>query len=288
MNPLIKKIGSRVGFTLIELLVVIAIIAILLGLLLPAVQKVREAAARMQCSNHLKQMGLAFHTFHDNQGAFPHGGYNAPSAAAASVTKRDEWSWTYQILPYIEQENLYREADYRVIFRTPVKIYYCPTRRPPTVYNNTTRTDYAGCGGTIGSNGSNGVVVRGGSALRVTLTGIPDGTSNTIMVGEKQLNLDKLGTNIDDNETHFNAGWNGDYDLYRIAQPSAGTWLAPTPDYHSASTNASTRFGSSHTGGCQFVFADGSVRMISYGVSPAMFMRACVRNDGLPFSNSDL
>src|ERR1700741_2148571 len=88
------------GFKLIELLVVIAIIAILIALLVPAVQKVRESAARTQCINNLKQMGLAIHGFHDVRKYMPPGGYNPWGA---------EGGWPYQILPYIDQDNLFKK-----------------------------------------------------------------------------------------------------------------------------------------------------------------------------------
>src|ERR1700730_18149665 len=110
----------RQGFTLIELLVAIAIIAILIGLLVPAVQKVREAANRMACSNNLKQIGLALHNYHDAHGRFPPGGVIGPfSQAGFSISAGVKHGWALFLLPYIEQQALADRYRWDVPFNDP-------------------------------------------------------------------------------------------------------------------------------------------------------------------------
>ena len=190
--------AAHVAFTVLELLVVIAIIAILLGLLLPAVQKVRDAAARIQCANNLKQMGLALHHYHDARQTLPKGMDGGPAGPGDMYLS----TWMLAILPFAEGDNLYAQAqaDYQTQFNPAipqphrdfsavVKLYACPLdpralqpQFAPRDRLSVGLTDYLGVSGTNSLIGD-GVLFRDS---RISFGSITDGTSNTLMVGERR------------------------------------------------------------------------------------------------------
>jgi prepilin-type N-terminal cleavage/methylation domain-containing protein len=279
-----RSVRPRHGFTLIELLVVIAIIAILIGLLLPAVQKVREAAARMQCANNLKQMALACHNHHDSYGFLPNGGtsWTYPpdyvSFGVPAVGKGQHAGWAFQILPYIEQGALssgsnagnVNNAQIQVIGAV-VKTMFCPSRRSPQALPPTGSwygpggtyphgaMDYASCQGT----GNTGAIVYNDPAAPVNgkaLGHITDGTSSTLLIGDKRLYKLTLGQYQGDDNEGYTSGW--DHDTVRYADVNH----PPQPD-STAPTWGEEKFGSSHTGGVNMALCDASVRFISYSIN---------------------
>jgi len=263
--------------------------------LLPAVQKVREAAARTKCGNNLKQIGIAIHNHHDALGFYPTGGMNQVGVSAGDPIDRLEWSWAYYLLPYLEQATLFNSANRTTIERTPIKLYYCTSRRSVDLYNNSAKIDYAGCAGTVGSRGSDGFLVRGYQGFvpsidpnvlpPINVHQITDGTSNTLAVAEKQMNVQMFGQATDDNEPYIRPGWNGDWEVYRIGGTASDV---PQKDYAQAGISTPThRFGSSHPAGLNALFCDGSVRHVRYGINATTWRNVVTRNGGEVVNSSD-
>ncbi|HRX80681.1 MAG TPA: DUF1559 domain-containing protein [Pirellulaceae bacterium] len=264
---------KRNAFTLVELLVVIAIIGILVALLLPAVQAAREAARRMQCSNHTKQIGLGFQLYHDTFRQFPWAGRNFVNCCNSTI--RDYWNWPFYIYPYIEQQTLVDTSSDAVVYATPVSVYYCPSRRSPKLYNNVHRGDYAGnAGSSTTASVANGILVES-NRIKIRMSSVTDGTANTMLVGEKYLHLTHEGGAIccDDNEPFVNAGW--ETDIVRHGS------LSPLRDMDTG-TSAEQRFGSRHPAGFNVVMVDGSVQHITWEIDSTVFRNLAVRDDGNP------
>jgi len=353
---------SRQGFTLIELLVVIAIIAILIGLLLPAVQKVREAAARMQCSNNLKQIGLALHNYHDvyekmpPASQFPWQASGNGSGVFLDLTAPFGPNWAVLILPYIEQTNLYNLSNaagypgvpivqgvkpagtnqtWRSIRNVEVKTYKCPSDGYNNVHwnnpigNSTPETDWAR--GNYGvtaafqdidhmSNGSsyntNGSIP--GYPLVVaspmlsgnygtTLTGVTDGTSNTIMVAELRAGISPLdprgvwalgfpsssivnaGRDSTNPTPNNFLGTKGQGDEIALCQKVGNAFWTPAlgPQQGMGCTGngkemTSGQSRSMHTGGVNVCMGDGSGRFIHNSIAQATWCLLLSKADGFP------
>jgi prepilin-type N-terminal cleavage/methylation domain-containing protein len=326
----------RSGFTLIELLVVIAIIAILIGLLVPAVQKVREAAARLQCENNLKQIGLACHNFHDTYRRFPSALDSTLQSNGLDPSKGRHWYWSWlaQVLAYVEGQNIYRQADTfaatgdgkRFSYPRPahpwnpwgdwsissgpvntanpmigvmVPVYGCPSDDRTLVAQNVPTgvgSSFWPAMGLTGYVGVSGVTARDFKGIiylgsKVRMTGITDGTSNTLLAGERPPSKDMeygwwfAGAGYD------NSGVGdvvlGAREIYYAS--AVGCGKTPKVGLQPGGINDTcdqTHFWSFHDAGANFLLGDGSVRFVSYSVDNILPALA-TRNGGEVFSSGD-
>ncbi len=295
---------SRFAFTLVELLVVIAIIGILIALLLPAVQAAREAARRSQCQNHLKQIALALHNYHDSNDRFPPGHDYDPNRPASATGRMhpEMWGWAAYILPQMEYGGLYDQLDVKnrslsqvlaagpvvaALVQTPLPTFFCPTDPggdQGARVAHQSRAWTSGPGVTAGGltnfrPGASAYVANQGchdldqnripnfpgpfySRSRVAISDILDGTSNTVLVGERDLSGCRGGiwagvNNADQSDLTgiFQVLGNGDRNV-KLNSPANVT-----------STDGCARgFASLHVGGAQVALCDGSVRFVSENI----------------------
>jgi prepilin-type N-terminal cleavage/methylation domain-containing protein/prepilin-type processing-associated H-X9-DG protein len=277
----------RSAFTLVEVLVVIAIIGILIALTLPAVQKVREAALRLECANNLKQIGLAAHQYHDSRKAFPPGMRFQKGKDPMRLS-----SWLMQILPFVEQSNLwtitqdaYQQSPYpfknppHVGLATPISIYNCPAdpRGQEVRIAQKTKipvafTSYLGVEG-LDLNSLDGVLFQDSN---IRITDISDGTSQTLFAGERPPSTDnQFGW------WYAGAGqkFTGSADMILGVEEqnalliAAGSCPPGTYTFGPGDVNNQCdmfHFWSLHSGGAHFLFADGSVHFLTYSVAPML------------------
>jgi prepilin-type N-terminal cleavage/methylation domain-containing protein/prepilin-type processing-associated H-X9-DG protein len=282
--------SRRKAFTLIELLVVIAIIAILIALLVPAVQKVREASARTRCINNLKQMGIALHAYHNANKVFPSGYY-----ASGIFTYT---GWQLQLLPYLDESTLWANSySYlqthegntdnnsfpAVDFLMPLFICPANTRPISDTYANVHYeiTSYMGVTGTHSNNpiSGDGVLYSGS---QVHLTGITDGSSNTVVVGERPCTGDlyygwgfaPFGTGAGDGDTVL--GSDDTALASAMGDLTTNVGLLPQRLPHDTAEIDGAHFWSFHPGGANFLFCDGSVHFLPYAAN-SIFPALCTR-----------
>ncbi len=292
--------SHRDGFTLIELLVVIAIIGILIGILLPAVQKIRGTADRTQCVNNLKQVGLALHNYHDNAKVFP-SGYTSAFDAAGNDTGPG-WGWAAYILPYMEQQAIDNSIRFDLPIEAPtnanarvqfIKSYRCPADSIPGLAWTAKKYDSSGnsiaticdvaSANYIGVFGTTEPGVDGDGVFyrnsKTRIADITDGTSNTTILGERSFRLGQTtwvgsvtGTNL-----YPQLGSTAP----PILNNASGMVLGHTGDGNElgAPNSYVNQFFSQHSGGGNFVFADGHVSFLKSSMD-YNFYKALSTRDG--------
>ncbi len=293
--------GGRWGFTLIELLVVLAIIGVLVGLLLPAVQKVREAANRIKCENNMKQLGLAVHNCQDTRGRMPP--MSAPCADPANPAcynpdnsgsfGRNNYTMFQFLLPFIEQDNVYKQLSVDLYaggqFDKTFQVFLCPV--DPSTTRGHCMTSYGGANGWGVSNyGGNNYVFGnpgGGNTLgKRRLTDITDGLTNTVFFAEM------FGTCGSSNDINFlwgslwadaNSIWRPGYNLGPDKNGTLG--YPPSPMFQVqprfSATCDPTRPQSQHPGGLNVTVGDGSVRFVSGAITAETWALINDPHDGL-------
>lgn len=293
---------NRPGFTLIELLVVIAVIAVLIALLLPAVQQAREAARRTQCRNHLKQIGLAIHNYHDVYLQFPNVNCNNTLSGGSLFVA---------ILPMMEQGNAYNQYDFNRSNSDPYNVevtgqvlpfYLCPSsplrRTVPSCSDDRGRApgNYAACIGSADYNPywsffgqprpelNGAIVYTDSSSGKTKFRDITDGTSSTLMVGETAYNLPDYKF-----RAHSECAGKSRYSFTYWCNPYPSSTACTTayafnpkdvPNDGVWDSNWTRSFRSDHTGGVQFVLVDGSVHFLSENIDVGVLDSLATRNGG--------